>query len=95
MLCGVCVYVCACVQTVAGALGSMGPVLALVAFVVLLFGVGGIYIFGKGKVASTLLSAPHSHFHTCLLFVTDTSDDASASTRPDRQEELRRPLDRA
>ena len=26
----------------------MGPVLALVAFVVLLFGVGGIYLFGKG-----------------------------------------------
>jgi hypothetical protein len=59
---GVCV--CVCVQTVAGALGSMGPVLALVAFVVLLFGVGGIYIFGKGHVASMLHSAPHPHFHT-------------------------------
>jgi hypothetical protein len=80
-----CVWcVCVCVQTVAGALGSMGPVLALVAFVVLLFGVGGIYIFGKGHVASMLHSAPHPHFHTRLFLVTDTSHakDESASTRP-------------
>eukprot|EP00282_Hemiselmis_andersenii_P042161 CAMPEP_0172056502 /NCGR_PEP_ID=MMETSP1043-20130122/5829_1 /TAXON_ID=464988 /ORGANISM="Hemiselmis andersenii, Strain CCMP441" /LENGTH=238 /DNA_ID=CAMNT_0012715933 /DNA_START=145 /DNA_END=858 /DNA_ORIENTATION=+ len=35
------------VKTVAGAMASMGPVLALVGFVVLLFGVAGIYIFGR------------------------------------------------
>ncbi len=35
------------VKTVAGAMASMGPVLALVGFVVLLFGVAGVYLFGK------------------------------------------------
>ncbi len=35
------------VKTVAGAMASMGPVLGLVGFVVLLFGVAGVYLFGK------------------------------------------------